>query len=289
MRPRGYTGMTEQDEECISIDAPVPVSRSSGHPKCMPCHGTRLLTSPMVGVVMGLIALTYVPYVIMNTRNDLPAQVCRVIFHILLGLLIGSYLQTVFVDAGTPPDWWQVEAAQNPNSPVCQKSGLFKPPRSHYDSITKRLVLNMDHFCPWVANTVGFYNRKYFVLFLIYAALTCTFAAVTIVVFFRDQTFPTVGCRKAKTCPSSIMLFALIFDAIFGLLLLCFAGVHIHMVLQNQTTIESDGVHFNVGMRKNWEQVFGTQPIFWFLPVWGGGPDGDGVTWPAQTQPAHNC
>ena len=241
MRPRGYTNITEDEDIPISIDPPVLISRQSGHPRCMPCHGTRLLTSPMVAVVLGLVGLTYVPYVIMNTRHDLTAQVCRIIFHILLGLLIGSYLQTVLVDAGTVPDWWQAEAAQNPNSPVCQKSGLFKPPRSHYDSITKRLVLNMDHFCPWVANTVGFYNRKYFVLFLIYSALTCCFSAVTIVIFFRDQAIPAAGCRKAKTCPSSILLFALIFDAIFGLLLLCFAGVHVHMVLHNQTTIESNG------------------------------------------------
>jgi len=32
---------------------------------------------------------------------------------------------------------------------------MFKPPRSHFDSVTQRLVLNMDHFCPWVVNCVG--------------------------------------------------------------------------------------------------------------------------------------
>ena len=29
----------------------------------------------------------------------------------------------------------------------------------------------MDHFCPWIANTVGYYNKKYFVLFLLYVSL----------------------------------------------------------------------------------------------------------------------
>ena len=30
----------------------------------------------------------------------------------------------------------------------CERSGLPKPPRSHYDHVTKGLVLNMDHYCP---------------------------------------------------------------------------------------------------------------------------------------------
>ena len=29
-------------------------------------------------------------------------------------------------------------------------------------------------------------------------------------------------------------------------------------------------------------QVFGTNPWLWLLPVWGGGPAGDGVHWPSR-------
>ena len=33
-------------------------------------------------------------------------------------------------------------------------------------------------------------------------------------------------------------------------------------------------------------QVFGTNPWLWLLPVWGGGPAGDGVHWPSKAAAA---
>jgi palmitoyltransferase len=36
-----------------------------------------------------------------------------------------------------------------------------------------RCVLKMDHYCVWVANTVGLLNYKHFVLFLVWALAGC--------------------------------------------------------------------------------------------------------------------
>lgn len=33
----------------------------------------------------------------------------------------------------------------------------------------------MDHYCPWVYNSVGWKNHKYFVLFLVYASISLTY------------------------------------------------------------------------------------------------------------------
>ena len=55
----------------------------------------------------------------------------------------------------------------------CRKCKAWKPPRSHHCSMTRRCVLKMDHYCVWVANTVGLLNYKQFVLFLWWAGLGC--------------------------------------------------------------------------------------------------------------------
>ena len=34
----------------------------------------------------------------------------------------------------------------------CSHSQQAKPPRSHYDHVTKLLILNLDHYCPWMFN-----------------------------------------------------------------------------------------------------------------------------------------
>ena len=34
----------------------------------------------------------------------------------------------------------------------CSQTHQPKPPRSHYDHVTKKLILNLDHYCPWMFN-----------------------------------------------------------------------------------------------------------------------------------------
>ncbi|GMH76803.1 hypothetical protein TL16_g07203 [Triparma laevis f. inornata] len=60
------------------------------------------------------------------------------------------------------------------------------PPRSHYDHVSKALVLNMDHFCPWMANCVGYFNYRYFLNFLIYVWVAMVYAICISFNLFRQ-------------------------------------------------------------------------------------------------------
>ena len=75
----------------------------------------------------------------------------------------------------------------------CHINKCIKPDRSHYCSgkiclpfgflylllVVKKVVLKMDHFCPWVNNCIGWSNYKFFILFLFYAFTYCLYVCAT--------------------------------------------------------------------------------------------------------------
>lgn len=42
----------------------------------------------------------------------------------------------------------------------CNYTNTPKPPRSHYDHVSQQLILNLDHYCPWMFNASTYSKRK---------------------------------------------------------------------------------------------------------------------------------
>ncbi|KAL1524571.1 hypothetical protein AB1Y20_019461 [Prymnesium parvum] len=275
---------------CQPIDAQAAPPRPCA---VAPCTGFRFLASPMFVVVWCIVAINYAPYVLWTPRDTVVRWLCVIVFHVLVALLLGSYVMCVFTDPGTVPVEWHEAVAKDEalaaSHRLCPKTRMYRPLRSHYCSVTRRVVLNMDHFCPWVVNTVGFYNRKFFVLFLMYTLLSCLwviFTSVPLIFALKDQKQYGEELRRigAKWGSNRLMvaMLAMLLDAALSVMLLCFFSFHVRMVLLNETTIEGPSSMYNINSRANWEQVFGTNKWLWFLPVYGGGPAGDGVHWPSR-------
>ncbi|GFE55732.1 DHHC zinc finger domain containing protein [Babesia ovis] len=210
-------------------------------------------------------------------------------FHVLVLMLVWSFIMTTVTDPGYIPETWKLDNAavytckerkENGDFRYCQYEKCYKPDRAHYCRQLGRNVLKMDHYCPWVSNCIGFYNYKFFFLTLLYANATSCYTLRNVYNTFS----------KAYVDPNSsfnqLFYLALISTLLFVIIgvLFPFMCFHCWLVLRNKTTIEfcefkpSGSYNYNLGTLENIKAVFGNNPIYWLLPT--GYPAGDGLQYP---------
>jgi palmitoyltransferase len=236
---------------------------------------------------------------------------CTIAFNIIFTLAMISFLRAVFTDPGYIPDSWSVhpddlesgertrlmpavlqtqEKKHDGTVRICRKSkpAMYKPDRAHYCRVMQRCVLKMDHFCPWLNNCIGFYNHKFFVLFVAYMAMITVF-----MVFVMTPVFVNIVSNMEQI---TLDLKDQEFHVSLTYLMLCLLSVglsaffifHAYLVLFNYTTIEflekrgcqppPDHVNrYHLGPVGNVCSVFGSNPLTWWLPVrWT--VEGDGLS-----------
>jgi palmitoyltransferase len=178
----------------------------------------------------------------------------------------------------------------------CKLCDAPKPPRAHHCHVTNRCVLLMDHYCPWVANTVGFFNYRFFYLFMFWLWVGAVYIVLITYLPFRaaleDRTMPgRAGITFSFVCAVAI------FFALGGML-----GWQTFLIATAQTTVEfyhnrvlarrstlTGHVFrnpFDLGLRRNWDVIFGPSSFLlsWALPT-APGPVGNGVQWPTLRIP----
>jgi DHHC palmitoyltransferase len=179
----------------------------------------------------------------------------------------------------------------------CKLCDAPKPPRAHHCHVTNKCVLLFDHFCPWVSNSIGLFNYRFFYLFMFWIWVGSTYALAVTYLPFRHSmadklTQGRTGITFTFVCACSIFL------AVGGML-----GWQTYLIASAQTTIEvyqnrymarnsmlSGRVWrnpFDLGLRRNWAIVFGPSafPLAWAIPFGTPGPLGNGLQWPTTLNP----
>lgn len=168
----------------------------------------------------------------------------------------------------------------------CRYCRHFKPSRTHHCGACNRCSLHFDHHCAFMrSGCIGFHNRKFFVLFLGYASVSCTMVAIIapfgVAKFLEETGDSSVGADLTKLM---FLMLSYMLCALHAIVLAGFCGYHVYLICRNLTTLEhsdltrEDCERYNRGLARNWRAVFGVRPMLWFLPV-SLGREGDGTRW----------
>ncbi|EGW34517.1 uncharacterized protein SPAPADRAFT_135163 [Spathaspora passalidarum NRRL Y-27907] len=142
------------------------------------------------------------------------------------------------------------------NDKTCNTCHIVKPPRSKHCSICGHCYLLYDHHCVWVNNCIGYYNYKWFLLFLVaniimlgYGGYVCYQA---LIFQFRHNLggADNGGANNAiskfwklitkTTDANKITGIFLILCIIFIIITTLFTGLHLQYVYLGVTTNELD-------------------------------------------------
>mmetsp|Transcript_54005 Transcript_54005/g.157666 ORF Transcript_54005/g.157666 Transcript_54005/m.157666 type:complete len:486 (-) Transcript_54005:37-1494(-) len=279
-----------------------------------------------VATVVATVMFLYVLYVYMHCLRllqlDLPSPARKMddvnrayaqmtVFHLFTALLLYCLGRCILTHPGGIPDggsWdlrteaedWEreeggvsmIETKHSGERRHCKWCLKYKPDRCHHCRVCNMCVLRMDHHCPWLGNTVGWANHKFFILFLAYASGACALLGVSIVQLLAHAmlpaltTFLLIGAEGLTLLLSSILM--------------PFSLFHFWLLARNMTTIEfcemmrekdsagkdeeASGSLYDLGFFENIRSVMGASPLLWWAPV--GGPMGDGVRYPSRHSPS---
>ena len=71
---------------------------------------------------------------------------------------------------------------------LCHTCHVARPHRSKHCRVHRKCVLLFDHFCPFVDNSIGLYNYKYFYVFLITTTLGLLGFAISFYIYLKRYT-----------------------------------------------------------------------------------------------------
>lgn len=226
---------------------------------------------------------------------------CFLLFNVVLGMAIWSYVMAFFGDPGKLPERWfdfvqyahdglSVEEPQRHWQPGvatwCSTCRAVRPERAHHCDSCGFCVLRMDHHCPFIMNCVGVGNHKYFLLLLLYVILSCLigfFASLPELWRFGGALWrlalsegePDLREFTMSGVSVSSATWLVLFNAVALIVMFMFSPMLLlcsHLALRNETHIENlyegEGNPYDLGSpEKNMKQLMGMRGLNWLLPL----------------------
>jgi len=272
----------------------------------------RLYGMGFIVVVLGMVwsqwsvfmFLVMIP--VMLEKEGISARALCFFFNLCFFNLNLAFYMAMMTDPGlVPRSWGFYMGDETKRRRYCKMCNVWKPDRTHHCSLCNRCILNMDHHCPWINNCVGFYNRKFFIqlLFYVYASLLIigvatfpTFVECVALMYkhwgglwmgYDDAFLEEVLVALLGVFGTHLIVTSYVMTWLLLATLTNFFKFHLRLIWENYTTIENierepdQRSKFDIGPRRNLEQVLGANTLLWLLPLHlpMSRPVGDGVRW----------
>jgi len=137
----------------------------------------RAFSTHLLTVIWLIEALNYGVHVIFRPEPWNAVSVAS--GYALWAVQLVSLARCQLTDPGSVSDEWEAQAkAGVVPSTACKRSGRLLPPRARYVRRAGRVIVGFDHYCFWLGTPIGFRNRKFFILFVLYSALFCAMGSL---------------------------------------------------------------------------------------------------------------
>lgn len=188
-----------------------------------------------------------------------------------------------------------------PNWRFCTVCECASPPRSWHCATCNTCILKRDHHCLFFGCCVGYFNFRYFYMFVMYVFISTVYAmCVNISYCMRFINLTQINWFSVFNFLfpfASLILDLKAENAYFLLLgvnfvLILFTGVlfvyHGFALFTGKTAGESKIVEcerYNLGLKKNFAGAFGKRwNVAWISPFISSPLPGDGASWPTNTE-----
>ncbi len=151
----------------------------------------------------------------------------------------------------------------------CYNCYVVRPMDAHHCAECHCCILERDHHCPWINNCVGLFNKKYFILFNMYAFISVIYSCFLYYYYISYKNFKTFRNDITKTI---VAIFWGLFAFIYGL----FVSI---MIIEQRDNVLKEFKRFNKDkeikkkmMGIKMRIIFGGEFSYkWFLPFFEGG------------------
>jgi len=123
---------------------------------------------------------------------------------------------------------------------ICNTCHVCRPLRSKHCKFKRRCVNKFDHFCPFVGNTVGRDNYKFFIGLLFLHTICFLLWMITSVYYMR------------RTTVSWTLIFFFIYTILWEFMIFSLLSYHLQLISKNFSTNE----HINIGKYKYLRNAF---------------------------------